>query len=74
MSETTAEDFANRLLSDSIANAISQILPEDSTTTGYLQSKVFPTLVPALEAYMVVCERRKADGKENPEPLDWIAS
>ena len=74
MSDTVAKDFADQLLSDSIANAISQLLPADSTTTGYLQTNIFPTLVPALEAYLVLCEKRKAEDRDNPEPMDWIAS
>ena len=74
MADTTTQEFANQLLTDSIASAISEILPSDSTTTGYLQTQIFPTLVPALEAYLVVCERRKEEGKENPEPRDWIGS
>ena len=88
MSDTTAKDFADQLLSDSIVNsistqfeielrivnAISHLLPADSTATDYLQTHIFPTLVPALEAYLVLCEKRKAEDRDSPEPMDWIAA
>ncbi len=41
--------FAQELLQQSIAAAIQRMLPEDDSTSGYLQASIYPTLVPAME-------------------------
>ena len=66
--------FAGELLEESISAAIGSLAPpEDNSTRGYLAS-LYPTVVPALEALTKEFERCEQEGKEPPEPLDWLGS
>jgi hypothetical protein len=69
-----AKSFAGELLEESISAAITSLAPaEDGSTRGFLAS-LYPTVVPALEALTKEFERCEQEGKEPPEPLDWLGS
>ena len=66
--------FAQELLQQSIAAAIQRMLPEDDSTSGYLQASIYPTLVPAMEELLREVERCKRQEVEPPQPLEFVAS
>ena len=50
------------------------MLPEDDSTSGYLQATIYPTLVPAMEELLREVERCKRQEVEPPQPLEFVAS
>lgn len=61
------------MLQSTLNGAIDGLVPPDSDTRGMLESKIYPTLVPAMEALMKEVGRCQGAGIEEPEPLEWIA-
>lgn len=73
-SSDDTKSFAGELLDESISSAIMSLAPpEENSTRGYLTS-LYPVVVPALEALTKEFERCEQEGKEPPEPLDWLGS
>jgi hypothetical protein len=69
-----AKDFASEVLADALNSAIDKLAPMGTGTRGFLEGRIYPTLVPALEALLKEVERCKTNGLEEPVPLDWLAS
>ena len=71
-----AEDaaFATEWVQQSIAAAIERLVPPEGSTSGYLHNAIYPTLVPAMESLLREVQACEAEGREPPQPLDWIAA
>lgn len=70
----SSQKFASDMLQGALNGAIDSLVPVDSDTRGLLESKIYPTLVPAMEALMKEAARCQDAGLKEPEPLEWLAS
>ena len=72
---TMPEQFAREMLASQLSAAIDQLAgPMDTSTRTLLEAKIYPTLVPAMEALLKEVERCKSNGLPEPQPLDWLGS